>query len=366
MKLITNTKALMDGLRKVLNVVSVRTTLPILSNVLLNTKDDKLYLSTTDLDITIKTFVEAKIEKHGQVTLPAKKMGQIISHLSSGDIHIQSDDGVEISIRCKNASFKLMGLNPTEFPQEKPINGDTIELSKMEFGKTLRKIAHSVSLDPTRPVLNGILLNIHAKKLTSVATDGRRLACVEKEYEKNRMGAGNIEIILPIKVVKELQKLLDLDDDGDMNITLSESKISFSISDTWIISKLIEGNYPNYRQVIPESFKNAVNIPRGEFFEVLNRVTAVLSDTHSPIKLKLEKDALFLHARSSEFGEANECISLSYQGDPISISLNPIYMMDPLRHLEVDTITIRFNDEFKPIILLGDVGFLYVLMPMRT
>ncbi len=364
MKISVDTKSLMDSLRKVLNIVSPRTTLPVLNNILLTADKTGLSLSTTDLEISIVTRLEANVSEEGEVTIPAKKFSQIIGTFTEGEVALESGSDMVTSIACGSAKFKIMGLNPTEFPRQTEFKEQQkIVFNKRELAGTLRKIGYAVSNDQTRIVLNGILMSIHDNSITMVATDGRRLALVEKVVNtSDKLVDG--DIILPTKVVNELQKVMD--GDGDVVIKLSESQASFDLDNTVITSKLIEGSYPNYRQVIPASFNNSVILPREKFNEILNRVALVLSETGASVKFKLETDLLTLSAASSEIGEAQEPVELSFQGDPVTISFNPVYLNDPLKNLECDDFTMRFNDEFKPVVVLGDEGFLYVIMPMRN
>ncbi len=363
MKLTVSTAMLLEALRKVLSVVSTRSTIPILSNVLLVGKDGKLSLSTTDLEVSITTTIDANIEKEGETTLPAKKFGQIAGTLPGGDVTLETTGDNTTSVTCGPASFRIMGIDAQEFPKEADFDEDRkISLVAGEFGKTLRKISYSVSSDQTRYVLNGILLSVNAGTFIAVATDGRRLALVEKMLEDPDIVDG--DCILPIKVVHELERTLD--DDGELVIRLSDSRASFEMENTTIVSKLVEGTYPNYRQVIPGSFQNSVIIPREKFTEVLNRVGVVVTDSAASIKMALETDKIELSASSAEIGEASEPMEVSYQGDPVNIAFNPQFLRDPLKSLECDDLTIRFNDEFKPVVMLGDEGFLYVIMPMRN
>jgi len=364
MKATVSSQALNDGLRRVLNIVNARSTIPVLSNVLIVADAGRLQLSTTDLEVSITTSMEAQVEVEGETTLPAKKFGQIAGTLGSGEVRIETDESLTSTISCGNAMFHIMGLDPGEFPKELEFMEDKkLELSCIEFGKTLRKIAYAVSSDQTRYVLNGIMLAIHEGNFTAVATDGRRLALVEKIMDGVDESLKR-KVILPLKVVNELQKLLD--EEGTVELRLSESRASFNISNTVLTTKLVEGEYPNYRQVIPSSFKNSVVLPREAFAEVLNRVAVVVTDSGASVRFQLTKNALELSANSSDLGDATESMNVAYDGEPVTIAFNPGFLRDPLRTLDADDMTIRFNDEFKPVAILGDEGFLYVIMPMRN
>lgn len=364
MKFTVPTAELLEALRRVLSVVSSRSTLPVLCNVLLTAKDGEVSLTTTDLEVSITTSISAEIEREGQTTLPARKFGQIVGTLSGEKITLDTDENLTTSIASGSAKFKVMGLDAAEFPKEGEFEENRqLTFAKNELGKTLRKIAYAVSTDQTRYVLNGILLSIQDGNFTAVATDGRRLALVERALAEGEAVSGG-DVILPIKVVNELQRLLE--GEGEVVIRISDARASFQIDKTTVTTKLVEGAYPNYRQVIPSSFNNSVIVPRNSLSEVLNRVSVVVSDSAASVKFSLAENKLVLSASSVEVGEANEPLELSYQGDDVSISFNPSYLRDPLRNLECDEITVRFNDEFKPVVITGDEGFLCVIMPMRN
>ena len=364
MKLSVTTSELVEGLRRVLNVVSSHSTMPVLSNVLLRAEGDALLLSTTDLQVSITTRVAAEVEEEGKTTLRARKFSQVVSAFTGEKVTLNTDENLVTAITCGKANFRLSGLDANEFPLEGEVDEQRrLTFAKEELGKTLSKIAYAVSTDQTRYVLNGILLSVHEGDFTAVATDGRRLALVERPFEEGEARADG-EVILPIKVVNELGRLLT--GEGEVTVRISDAQASFATEQTTITSKLIEGSYPNYRQVIPSSFESSVALPRERFEEVLKRVAVVADDEATAIKFVLSENQLLLSALSAEVGEAEEPLEIDYQGDEVTFSFNPDYLIDPLRNLECDEITLRFNDEFKPIVIVGDEGFLCVIMPMRN
>lgn len=349
-------------LRKLLSVVGSKTTLPVLNNVLLEAAEGKLFLTTTDLEVCIRTSITAVVEMPGSTTLPAKKFGQIVGVLPGGEVKLETDDQQNTSISCQKAFFRIVGLDPSEFPRDAAFEGTwAFDLPAIEFRKALSKVSYAVSVEDTRQVLNGILLSLREGVLTVVATDGRRLALIEQPLEIESVPDG--DVILPGKVVGELEKVLE--DEGSMSVQLTESRASFAFGDTLITSKLVDGTYPNYRQVIPGDFTQSASIPRELFAEVLNRVSMVVSDTSSFVRLRLESGSVVVSATSTEVGEGTEPMDVSYEGEPVEIAFNPAFLSDPLRHLEADQVIMKFNDQFSPMSLSGDEGFLYVIMPMR-
>jgi len=363
MKCIISQNKLSAGLKKVITIISSRTPLPILNNVLIKTGNEEICITTTDLEIYIKCTIPAIIEEPGSITLPAKKFTEIISALPDDNIILTSDEEQATSIACKNSFFKVVGLSPQGFPMDSAFEESwTLNIPANDFRKSLSKVSYSRSSDDGRPILNGILLSLRSNILTYVATDGRRLALIEKNLNTEEEIADG-DVILPPKVVAELEKMIG--NDGDVNIKLSDNQVSFEFENTLIISKLVEGVYPNYRQVVPENFSNSIIIPREIFSRVLKRVSMVVSENSSSIGLSISGTTMEVFAHSPEYGEACEPMEVAYEGDPVKIFLNPIFLADPLKFLECDQLVIHFNDEFSPISISGDEGFMYIIMPMR-
>ena len=363
MKVTVSKDALSGVLRKVLSAVNTKTTIPVLNNVYLEAEDGHLSVAATDLEVFICSRTEANVEIGGKTTLPARKFGQIVSALPAGDVVLEKDDNEQTSISCKQSFFRMLGLAATEFPTEEDIDGEwSFSLPSRDMKKMLSKVAYAASTDESRHVLNGILLSIREGILTAVGTDGRRLALLESPLNAENIADG--DVILPPKVIAELIKVLDQDE--DLNLQLSDSRAAFSLPNTLITSKLVEGSYPNYRQVIPSNFSNSAVIPRDALAEAVNRVAMVVTESSSSVHLRIEPGTATVSASSAEVGEGSEPLEISYEGEPLDLSLNPQFMMDPLRHMECDQVVFQFNDQYSPVSISGDEGFLYIIMPMRT
>ena len=362
MKIRISKDELSGGLRKVLSVVSTKTTIPVLSNVLLEAEEDKLFLTTSDLEVCIRTAIPAAVDEPGTTTLPAKKFGQIVNAFSGDKVLLETDEEQNTSVSCGKSHFRIVGLDPSEFPTEEELEGNwAFAMPSREIRKAFSKVSYAASLEDSRQVLNGILLSMRGGLLTVVATDGRRLALVEKPLEDDSNPDG--DVILPSKMVGEVEKLMGGEDTVQVEVT--DSKAAFGCGDTLITSKLVDGNYPNYRQVIPGNFSRSAVIPREAFAAALNRVSMVVSETSASVKMVLENATMTLQAASTEVGDSSEPLEISYEGEPIDIAFNPVFMMDPLRQLECDQVILQFNDRFSPMSISGDEGFLYVIMPMR-
>lgn len=368
MKISIGKDQLISGLQAVQNIVATRTTLPVLSNVLLRAEGDRLELTATDLDITVTTSVPAKVSKPGATTLPAKKFFGIIRELGPQDIDLDTDDKNHTTIQSGSSYYRIMGLGADEFPAE----GAFAELRKItlpqeKFKGLLRKTSFAISTDETRFVLNGILLSLKEHNITMVATDGRRLALAYEEVDVPANSQG--ECIVPTKAINELNRLLQAQ--GDIEIKISANKASFALSGAegvnpiTIVSKLIEGNYPNYKQVIPAETKERIAFNREELHAALRRAELMTSEKSHSVKLAFRKNALEITANTPDVGEAREAIAVNYKGPDLAIAFNPGYMMDPLKALPDDEVFLELIDDLSPGIIKTNGPFLYVIMPMR-
>jgi DNA polymerase-3 subunit beta len=358
---------LLAGLQAVQNVVSTRTTLPILSNVLVKAEGDRLEFTATDLDVTVSSAVEAKVSKPGASTIPVKKLFGICRELGGNEIEMEVDEKNVCSIRCGASFYKINGLSAEEFPPMPKFKDDKkVTLPQATVKGMMKKTSFAISTDEARYVLNGIYISLKDHKMTMVATDGRRLALVDEEVDVTESSQG--EFIVPAKAVAELNRLLV--DKGELELRYAENQASFTLKDekggaVLIISKLIEGNYPNYRQVIPAEAKERIALPREEFLHALKRAEIMTSDKANSVKLAFGKNNLAITANAPEVGEARESIAVNYKGKEMAIAFNPKYLIDPLNALAQDEVFIELIDELSPGVLKINGPFLYVVMPMR-
>jgi len=363
MKFRISKEAFLEGLQKVQHVVSSRTTLPILSNVLLVAKDGRLQFTTTDLDVGITGSVEAQIEKEGATTLPAKRLVSIVRELPASEVEVTVDAKNHAQIRSGPSFFKIIGLSETEFPPLPDFEGARVfKIPQQVLRDGLRKTSYAISTDETRYVLNGIFTSFRDGKMTLVATDGRRLAMVDADLEFP--ASHETDVIIPTKAVQELQRLLG--DAGEVVVKLSDNQISFTVGDSLLASKLIEGNYPNYRQVIPGDSNERVVISREALLETVRRVSLLSSDKSNSVKLVFSENHIEITANSPDVGEAQESMDVAYTGRPMQIAFNPEFLQAPLRALDAEDVYLDLIDEMSPGVLRIEGSFLYVLMPMRV
>ena len=367
MNLTISKEQILAGLQAVQNVVSTRTTLPILSNVLLKAEKDRVEFTATDLDVTIACSVEAKVKKAGATTVPVKKLFGIVRELNGTDIDLETDDKNITSVRCGPSFYKINGLNADEFPPRPVFKDDKkVSLEQQTVKAMMRKTAFAISTDESRYVLNGIFLSLKDHKMTMVATDGRRLALVDEEVDIAEKSSG--EFIVPAKAVGELNRLLQ--ESGNLEIRFGDNQASFALRDdkgfsVLVVTKLIEGNYPNYKQVIPTETKERIQIVREEFLQALRRAEIMTSEKANSVKLAFGKNNLAITANSPEVGEAREALAVNYKGKEMAIAFNPRYLIDALGALTEEEVFFELIDELSPGVLKINGPFLYVVMPMR-
>jgi DNA polymerase-3 subunit beta len=367
MNLSVEKEQLIHGLQSVQNIVTTRTTLPILSNVLLRAGDNKLEFTATDLDVSISCSVEASVKKKGASTIPVKRFFGVVRELTSPEIELEVDEKNACSVTAGASFYKIHGLSADEFPPIQALKDEKkITIPQEKFRGMLRKTSFAISTDESRYVLNGIFLSLKEHKITMVATDGRRLALVDEEVDIPETSQG--EFIIPTKTVNELTRLLG--EKGQLEIRFGENQASFTLSDDkgftiLIISKLVEGNYPNYRQVIPNETKERIALPREELLAAVRRAQIMTSDKANSIKMAVSRNNLAITANSPEVGEARESLAINYKGKDMAIAFNPAYLIEPLNALTEDEVFLELIDELSPGVFKINGPFLYVVMPMR-
>ncbi|MGE0755215.1 MAG: DNA polymerase III subunit beta [Alphaproteobacteria bacterium] len=363
---------LLKSLSHVQSVVEKRGTIAVLSNVRLDASDKGVALTATDMDLAITEKVSATVKKPGATTVPAHMLYDIVRKLPEGS-QIEcsvSSDGGKMSIKAGSSRFSLGCLPVDEFPvMEEGELPHSFTLSSAECLSLIQKPSFAISTEETRYYLNGIYFHAVGtgsdKVLRAVATDGHRLARVEVSLPAGADGMPGI--IIPRKAIYELKKLID-DGEGDVAVSLSENKIRFAYGNAILISKLIDGNFPDYERVIPSGNDNMMEVDCKSFREAVDRVSVIAAEKTRAVKLQLENGKLTLSATSPEHGTASEEIEVKFSADPLEIGFNSRYMLDMMANIEGDTAQFLFNDSSAPALVrdAGDMGALYVIMPMRV
>ena len=372
MKFKINRDHFANGLAQVLNVVGSKATMPILSNVLIEAEKDQISLSTTNLDLGIRCKIKAEVKETGSVTLPVKRLATIVRELPSVDVTFDGAPNHQVKLTSGGSTFKIMGIGKEEFPPL-PEFGDekAYTLEQSELISMLRSVSYAQSTDETRYILNGVYFNFRDEKLTLVATDGRRLALIAKEMEVAAASAG--AIILPAKTVSELNRLLDKG--SKVKINFNERRAAFQIAtdkDTsglidhvYLYSKVVEGNYPNYQQVVPKETHQRIKLERELLLQCVHRAQLVCSEKSNSVKIKISSNLLEIFASSSDFGEAHESMAIGYSGPDLQVAFNPAFLMDPLKALTKDEVFFEVKDEVSPGVFKTLESFICVIMPVR-
>ena len=351
-----------EGLKKVQNIVAGKGSLQIIQNAMLEAKEGKLSLVTTDLDISVKSTVDCDVVEAGATTLPVKLLSSTIASCAEGVVELEADPQDRARISAGSAAFKLSGMAVADFPAlPASENAFAYTLPQATLREMLRKTSYAVSQDETRKTLKGVLMSFKEGKLTMVATDGRRLALVEHEIDFP--AAAERDIILPSKVVAELQR--SLGGDGSVKITIEKSQVSFNLGDTQIYSKLLDEIYPNYRQVIPNSCKERIEVDRKLLLDAIDRASVMTMEESSSIRLTFEENQLLVSSVAADIGEAKDVVPIKYGNEKIEIVFNPSYVKEPLKAIDEDEVTIELNNGSSPAIIRCSVPFLYVMMPLR-
>jgi DNA polymerase III subunit beta len=363
---------LLKSLGHVQSVVEKRSTIAVLSNVKIEAKGDGVALTATDMDIAIADKAPATIAKSGAITVPAHMLYDIVRKLPEG-AQVEcttSADGGKMTIRSGQSRFSLGCLSADEFPvmaeAELPYN---FTLKNSDCLSLVKKPSFAISTEETRYYLNGIYLHAtgtgKSQMLRAVATDGHRLARIEMALPAGASGIPGV--IIPRKAIYELQKLLE-EGDNDVQISLSDTKIRFTCGGTVLISKLIDGNFPDYERVIPSANEKLMEVNCKSFREAVDRVSVISSEKSRAIKFSLDNGKLTLSATSQEHGTASEEIDVAFSSGKLEIGFNSRYLLDMMGQVEGEMAQFLLNDGASPALVRGTdaAGALYVIMPMRV
>ncbi len=352
----------LDGLNKVVGVVSTRPSMPILSNVLLEAAEGELKLTATTMELTIQTKVPAMVEEPGAFTLPAKRLQNIIREMRDGEVKVELK-GNSVAVQSNRAKFNLYGLSADEFPQM-PVFKEPreFEVPQGMLNKGLRYTEFAIADDDIRYVLNGVYACFQDGKLTLVATDGRRLALFENELEFPE--SQQVCVILRSRAVPELLRLLG--ESGTVQVRIATDQVAFDFDDTLLITKLITGSYPNYKQVIPNRYNERISMPAQELQEAVRRVALLAAEKKNTVLFHITPGVMEVQSGSADVGDASEEVPIDYDGREFSITFNADYVIAPLKAVGENEVVIDLIDASSPGVMRVADEFLYVLMPMHS
>lgn len=366
MKFKVDSNIFADKLNLVQGIAEKRATMPILSHVLLNVEKGRIRISATDLETTMSLWCDASVEKESSLAVPSRKLFEIVKELPGAEIEIESIENNWIEIKTKNAKFKIAGLSAEDFPTIPDVATDNLfSINSAKLEEMISKTIFSVSPDDLRRNLSGIYFEKNGDNaLRLIATDGHRLSYIDYEAE-NPLGFSK-NVLVPKKAVSELRKVLRFSDE-----ILIGSESSFFVSkveDIVLCSRLIDADFPDYRQVTPDSTKNRFKVNTSHLLSALKRVSIFSSEKTKSVKISLSKNELELSSASPEVGEGKDSIMIEYSGEPFEIGFNSRYIMDVLEAVGENVVVFGISDELSPAVIMPESGnhYINVIMPMRV
>jgi len=350
-------------------VVERKTTIPILSNYLFEAGGDKLSLTATDLDLSLRTSCPAKVKKEGSCTIPARKLHDYVKLLPDADITIKLLENHWVSIRCGRSNTKMVGMARSNFPSLPafPTSG-VVKIPAQVLRAMIAKTGFAIASEESRYTLNGALMVLKPESITMVATDGHRLAHVERTGAKFDGVSGEIKTLVPKKAMDELKSLLDSTEADDIEFAKDESTLYFRIGGRLLTSRQLTGQFPNYEAVLPKDNNKIVSVHGDDLNAAISRVAQFADERSRAVRLRLEKGELKLSASSAEMGESEDSIETDYNGDTLAIGFNAQYLLDFLKAGSGD-VRLEFKDpqsagQMRPADS-EDYKYRYIVMPMR-
>jgi DNA polymerase-3 subunit beta len=361
MRVKVNKETLVKGLEITQNIISAKATLPILSNFLIETQKDKLRLTATDLNIGISCVIPVNILEQGAITIPAKRFSGIIRELSEDEIEINTKKNNIVIVETKNCQFKIIGLPSEEFPKLPEFKDrEVIKLEQGLLKAMLNQTSFAVSMDEVKYILNGILFRLSKDQITLVATDGKRLA-----ISKNKLAqpvTKDLSFIVPIKTLMELER--NLQDEGELSLIIGANQVLFDLKDIIVISRLIEGEFPDYQQVVPPVSEQKIKVDRERLLLAVRRAALLATPDYQAVKLEMFKDKLVISKSTPDVGESREEVAVEYRGKEMMIGFNPSFLVDVLKILPGETVELEVSGSEKPGVIRAQ-GFVYIVLPMR-
>jgi len=373
MQLACKREELLKGIQTVQSVVGTKSTLPVLANVLLDAKGKKMDMTATDLEVAVRCSVKVEVTEPGAVTVPARTLSEVVRELPSEDLQIRVDEKSRVEINSGQAMFNLMGLPREDYPVLPKFKADgEFFIDRELLSEMIKKTIFSVSHDQTRYVLCGVCFHVEKGKITMVSTDGRRLSYISKDIEIDK--GKEAKAIIPTKAINELNRILaqggtreETEEDSKVKISIEKNQVSFMIDDTVLISRLIEGHFPNYEQVIPRSSEIKLKIRTEELLQATKRVALLTTEKSNSIRYSLKPNKLIISANTEGLGEARDVVGIDYAGAEMEIACNPQFLMDVLRNIDCEEVFLELTNSLSPCLIrpTTEEEYISIVMPMR-
>ncbi|MDH7600778.1 MAG: DNA polymerase III subunit beta [Armatimonadota bacterium] len=363
MRVICSRKGLQEGVQTVARAVSPRTSLPILGHILMKTEDDRLRLVAYDLEIGLEHTVEASVQEPGALTIPARVVNEIISTLPDADVELSTDTESTVNLKCGTSQFSILGLPPEEFPMLPEVTKEVrFKIDSEVLREGISKTIFAVSTDESRVILTGMLLQVSPEQLKLVSTDTHRLCvfdCPISECE------GSVNAIVPARAMQEATRIAG--EGGEVDVVISPTQIKFTCGQTVLVSRLIEGQFPNFEKVIPTEYSRKLIIPTEQFAQAMRRVEIVARESSQRTKFTITDGTLTLTAEAPNIGRAHEEVEVIKEGEDIRLAFNAKYILDVLSVSDTEAIEMELSGEVSPALIRpqGKEDYLYVLMPMH-
>jgi DNA polymerase-3 subunit beta len=367
MKFTITREKLHEGLQAVAASVPSKTTLPVLANILVEASKDGLKLSGTDLDISVSTTIPASVDQEGATTLPARKLVEIVKELPNAAIRMTSSGEQRATIECGKSKFKLLGLSRDEFPAFPTVKFEGgWRVAAKDLQKLIGHVAFAASTEESRPILNGVLWELRSDRMRMVATNGHRLA--RMDVPTTGQGGGQADLIIPPKALEQIRRLFGGDE--EIEIAKSDNHLGFRSTTTQVYTRLIEGPYPNYEQVIPRENDKSLTADKAALAAALRRMSIVASDQTHRIRMAFTNGACKLSVQTPDLGEAQEELSVAYEGDSLEIGFNASYMLEILKYMPTDEVRMTFKAPERaatcePVGWDDPASFMTLVMPLR-
>jgi DNA polymerase III subunit beta len=341
--------------------VSTRTTVQILAGILLEAGDGKLRLAATDMELSLRSSLEAKVDTEGSVVVPGRLLLDIARLLPEAEVSLEHRlEEAVVEVRCGSASYRLHTYNAEDFPRLPDTQVDRHEVDRQTLLETVARVSRSASRDESRPVLTGVLVHFEPGKLVMAATDSYRLSVKETAFEGT---VPELEAIVPARALGELARIAG---EGEkLTLGVHENQVVFGSGDAWLTTRRIDGQFPNYKQLVPESFEHEVALPRDELLDVVRRVS-VMAQRNSPLRLRFAEGELTISAQTQDVGEARESLPVSFGAEALEIGFNAEFLRDGVESVTGEQVRLKLISPLRPAVLQGESDdFLYLIMPIR-
>ena len=367
MRFTISREKLQEGLAAVTAAVPAKTTLPVLSNLLVETTERGIRLSATDLDIAVSTEVSADVETPGSITIPAKKLSEIARELPPSPVKVSASGEQRVTIECGRSRFKLLGLPRDEFPSFPTVRfNESWRVKSGELQKLISHVAFAVSTEESRPILNGVLWELREDRMRMVATNGHRLSKMELPVESSSAPPG--DLIVPPKALEQIKRLFPADE--DLEIARGENHLGFRSPFTSVFTRLVEGPYPNYEQVIPKDNDRFCLCDKAALTSALKRMSVIASDQTHRIKMSFNTGMLKFSVTTPDLGEASDELPVNYNGDQLDIGFNATYLLEILRYMPTEQVRLTFKAPERAATIEPEgwddpAKYLCLVMPLR-